>query len=828
MEEKSCEIDVADKTKSESKDIDCVPTKTKQSERNARRRQHRQFLRQVEENKELKASIEDRSIAIYGFSDKITDKILWKRIRKVSKHVDKLEMKEYMQRKKENKMYATLAFKMTKEVPIAVKKLDQHILKGEKLNVKPLGDFLDALKERKDGLRLIIRNLSFQATNGDLQRVFSQFGAIFEAHVVRLPVDSVAAGDTATKEGSLPILGRSRGFGFVQFNESSAAASAVKALNGHKLKGREIVVDFAVPKTDYLKQNEESVKKSVDAVIDDAEAGTDAESLADAKIDADVETELQDEDMADISADSDEDKVESDFANEEGDSEDDTAVSDMNEATTEIEEKSRTGNPDTNEQLERTLFLRNVSFQTTNEGLKTFFQTFGCVEYTRIVYDTNSRLSKGVGFVRFKDIEPVNYLLDRAQAIQNLLQNTQEDLAGRNATTSKNEHGMTNVYTASALSDGSSLILDGRILNLARAVRKEEAVELASVTPASTKSGKDKRNLYLAYEGTINVNKISTDQLMLPKLDIEKRRRALKEKKEKLKNPMYFISPIRLSFRNLASHVDDTILKKLVRDAAVTGMGNNLVQKKEIKAEFQLPLQDKSKIPVKVRMAKVIRDQTSVRPGKIARSRGYGFAEFAHHVHALCALRELNNNPKYSSFAAGNRSNSVAEHEKSRLIIEFAIENHTKLKLREKKQKDQQKKMATDKLLKQNQEAVLQTESTKSETKKCNRGARQRKRKRESELESHGKPDERMKEHHTIDKAELATTKLRRKTDSSVEGHHKLKKQRRIAPNMTSSSRKARKQLASTEKERSFDTVVAEYKNAIFGRAPKVEERWFK
>jgi len=42
---------------------------------------------------------------------------------------------------------------------------------------------------------------------------------------------------------------------------------------------------------------------------------------------------------------------------------------------------------------------------------------------------------------------------------------------------------------------------------------------------------------------------------MLPKMDIEKRRRAIKEKKEKLKNPLFFISPVRLSVRNLALSV---------------------------------------------------------------------------------------------------------------------------------------------------------------------------------------------------------------------------------------------------------------------------------
>merc|ERR1712176_1370969 len=40
-----------------------------------------------------------------------------------------------------------------------------------------------------------------------------------------------------------------------------------------------------------------------------------------------------------------------------------------------------------------------------------------------------------------------------------------------------------------------------------------------------------------------------------------------------------------------------------------------------------------------------------------APSRGFGFAEFNHHTHALACLRELNNNPAYScEYAAGGKA----------------------------------------------------------------------------------------------------------------------------------------------------------------------------
>lgn len=61
-------------------------------------------------------------------------------------------------------------------------------------------------------------------------------------------------------------------------------------------------------------------------------------------------------------------------------------------------------------------------------------------------------------------------------------------------------------------------------------------------------------------------------------------------------------------------------------------------------------------------------------------SKGYGFVEFVNHGHALAALRQLNNNPTYSGSA---RSEGVAKGETSRLIVEFSVENHAKLKLQQ-------------------------------------------------------------------------------------------------------------------------------------------------
>jgi nucleolar protein 4 len=80
---------------------------------------------------------------------------------------------------------------------------------------------------------------------------------------------------------------------------------------------------------------------------------------------------------------------------------------------------------------------------------------------------------------------------------------------------------------------------------------------------------------------------------------------------------------------------------------------------------------------------KVLRDLQKPPVQGVYPSRGFAFAEFSHHAHALAALRHLNNNPSYSSMAQGRSG--------SRLIVSFAVENHRKVQQkRERHQKGQQ------------------------------------------------------------------------------------------------------------------------------------------
>ncbi|KAL9251986.1 Glycine-rich RNA-binding protein RZ1A-like protein [Drosera capensis] len=82
----------------------------------------------------------------------------------------------------------------------------------------------------KDEYRCFVGSLSWSTTDRGLKEAFEKFGHLVEAKVV---LDKFS--------------GRSRGFGFVSFDEKKAMEEAIKAMNGMDLDGRSITVEKAQP-----------------------------------------------------------------------------------------------------------------------------------------------------------------------------------------------------------------------------------------------------------------------------------------------------------------------------------------------------------------------------------------------------------------------------------------------------------------------------------------------------------------------------------------------------------------------------------------------------
>jgi nucleolar protein 4 len=252
--------------------------------------------------------------------------------------------------------------------------------------------------------------------------------------------------------------------------------------------------------------------------------------------------------------------------------------------------------------------------------------------------------------------------------------------------------------------------MDGRVLQVARAVSKNEATKLEEEgVSRRLVRDKDKRRLYLLSEGTI-----PSDSPLYKKLspsEIKMREESFKQRQTFIKkNPALHISLTRLAIRNIPRHVTSKDLKQLARQAVV-GFATDV--KKGVRQSLSKEEQQRSRDTMKeletlrkqkkagiVRQAKVVfetRDGSKVTEKSGAgRSRGYGFIEYYTHRHALMGLRWLNCHmveaPAKPAKSAPVEENK--EDKKKRLIVEFAIENAQVVKRRT--ERELQQKSRTD------------------------------------------------------------------------------------------------------------------------------------
>jgi len=82
-------------------------------------------------------------------------------------------------------------------------------------------------------MNIYVGNLSFDASEEDLQKAFSQFGQVSSATIIR---DRYS--------------GQPRGFGFVEMPDQSEARAAIENLNGKELFGRPLNVSEARPRAE--------------------------------------------------------------------------------------------------------------------------------------------------------------------------------------------------------------------------------------------------------------------------------------------------------------------------------------------------------------------------------------------------------------------------------------------------------------------------------------------------------------------------------------------------------------------------------------------------
>jgi len=80
-------------------------------------------------------------------------------------------------------------------------------------------------------VNIFVGNLAFGATEQDVRQLFEPYGVVDEIRVIT---------DRET--------GRSKGFGFVEMHDGTAARTAIVKLQGQELEGRTLTVNEAKPR----------------------------------------------------------------------------------------------------------------------------------------------------------------------------------------------------------------------------------------------------------------------------------------------------------------------------------------------------------------------------------------------------------------------------------------------------------------------------------------------------------------------------------------------------------------------------------------------------
>ena len=82
-------------------------------------------------------------------------------------------------------------------------------------------------------MNIYVGNLSYSITEKQLEELFAEFGEVTSARLIT---------DRDT--------GRPKGFGFVEMADKAAAESAISALDGREVGGRDLRVNEATPRED--------------------------------------------------------------------------------------------------------------------------------------------------------------------------------------------------------------------------------------------------------------------------------------------------------------------------------------------------------------------------------------------------------------------------------------------------------------------------------------------------------------------------------------------------------------------------------------------------
>jgi len=179
----------------------------------------------------------------------------------------------------------------------------------------------------------------------------------------------------------------------------------------------------------------------------------------------------------------------------------------------------------------------------------------------------------------------------------------------------------------------------------------------------------DQRNLSLSNHGVI----LNLSELDGNENDLRKRQKLEDAKKQKLKDPSFFISPTRLTIHNLPVNINDDQLRKIII---------------QILKDNNIPMKD-----IILNECRVMKTNKEAK-----KSLGFGFINLSRHEIALRVIELLNNN-KYV-FGPNRRP-----------IVQFSVENRRALQLQDQRR---ERIHAKQELLKNPTNKILSFENNKN------------------------------------------------------------------------------------------------------------------
>lgn len=264
------------------------------------------------------------------------------------------------------------------------------------------------LQAKKRTSRVILRNLSFYATERDIRRVMEErFGKVVDINLPLVPSyrtkrtedTGACGGDGDGDDASNKRRRQHRGFAFVTFDTPTNACLAVESCAGAGgededaenattqvlIKKRPVAIDLSLPKVQHKGMLKEQQKEKLEEEDGSDEHGSDEE---------------EDGSTDDGSTDD-----EDDNGGEEG------STSDYSDSVSKESDNTESDTPAAppiiqHDQTPRNaLFLRNLPFDATRHDIFTAFYRFGHIEGIFIIRDRTTNSNRRTAFVNYKTEE---------------------------------------------------------------------------------------------------------------------------------------------------------------------------------------------------------------------------------------------------------------------------------------------------------------------------------------------------------------------------------------------------------------------------------------